>query len=194
MEVEFGLDAGRVEGNGGLGDGVDGFNGPFLTSLEGRASENRPPENGQLSDAGHVAESGKGDDESPPADQPSAAPATCNEGVFDEEKAQEVFEAWMLSQPYYARRMLAVMLTEMFRRRYELGQIAASQEAAVITGWSYQTVRRFRREFFNNNGELDMVKGHSDKLRATPKVVMGTTKRNGMTKERVVTHRKPRKK
>ena len=115
-------------------------------------------------------------------------------GLFDEDNAQEVFVAWMRSQPYYARRMLAVLLTEMFRRRYELGLVAAAQEAAVITGWSFQTVRRFRKEFFDNKGELKMGKGWSGKLKAAPKRI--SMKNGAITKEpsKVKGQRKPRKK
>ena len=136
--------------------------------------------------------------------QPETAPASLDiteavdgssaiENGFNEDQAQEIFEAWMLSQPYYARRMLAVLLAEMFRRRYELGQVAAAQEAAVITGWSDQTVRRFRKDFFASRGELNMGKGASNKLRAAPKRVKRI---KGVTNKqpKVIGHRKPRKK
>lgn len=128
----------------------------------------------------------------PPADN-SEQVGLSSETVFNEDMAQEIFETWMLSQPYYARRMLAVLLAEMFRRRYELGQGAAAQEAAVITGWSDQTVRKFRKEFFANRGELKSGRGTSSKLKAAPKKI---TKKSGGAKEKpmVIGHRKPRKK
>ncbi len=129
----------------------------------------------------------------PPEIGSNEGAVTAKESFFGEEQAQEVFEVWMLSQPYYARRMLAVLLAEMFRRRYELGQVAASQEAAIITGWSDQTVRRFRKEFYANNGELKVGRGNSNKLKVAPKKIKTTSR---MTKEhsKVKGHRKPRKK
>ena len=74
--------------------------------------------------------------------------------TFDDERAQDVFDQFILSLPLDHRRMLAVLLAESFRTRQGMGVLDASREAGSIVGYSEKTVRKLRKEFYENEGVL----------------------------------------
>lgn len=76
------------------------------------------------------------------------------EGEFDDDKAQSIFDDFMVALPLYYRRMLAVVLMESFRKRQQMNIKEAAQETGSIVGWNEKTVRKYRKDFFDNKGEL----------------------------------------
>ena len=68
--------------------------------------------------------------------------------------AQSVFDDWMVSLPALQRKTLAVLLMESFKNRQNMGVMGAAQEAASITGFNEKTVRLYRKEFFESNGQF----------------------------------------
>lgn len=77
------------------------------------------------------------------------------EDDFDDDKAQEIFDDFILALPLDDRRLLAVVLMESFRKRQKMQVVDAAREAASIVGYSDRTVRKLRKQFFDNKGELD---------------------------------------
>ena len=59
---------------------------------------------------------------------------------FDSEKAQGIFDDWVISLPLQDRKMLSVMLMEMLQKRTALKSTAAVLEAAWITGFNEKTI------------------------------------------------------
>ena len=73
----------------------------------------------------------------------------------DEEfSPQEVFDDWMVSLRHDQRQMLSVILMEHFRNRLNFSAKAAATEAGSIIGYNEKTVRRYRKDFFENEGEF----------------------------------------
>ena len=60
----------------------------------------------------------------------------------------------MVSLPALQRKTLAVLLMESFKKRQNMGVMDAAQEAASITGFNEKTVRLYRKEFFEGNGQF----------------------------------------
>ena len=75
--------------------------------------------------------------------------------TFDGDAAQEVFDDVILCLPLDDRRMLAVLLTESFKTRQKMGVVDAAREAGSIVGYSDQTVRDLRKQYWDNEGMLD---------------------------------------
>ena len=51
--------------------------------------------------------------------------------------------------------MLAMLLTESFKTRQKMGVVDAAREAGSIVGYSDQTVRDLRKQYWDNEGILD---------------------------------------
>ena len=77
---------------------------------------------------------------------------------FTEEKAQEIFDDFIVALPRDTRRMMAVLLMESFKKRQKMQVVDAAREAGSITGYNERTVRKYRDEFFSNKGELEESK------------------------------------
>lgn len=73
---------------------------------------------------------------------------------FDNNMAQDIFDDWVVSLPLTERKMLAVMLMETVQKRFNIKSTAAALEAAWITGFNEKTVRKYRKEFFENRGKF----------------------------------------
>ena len=73
---------------------------------------------------------------------------------FDDERAQEICDEWMVSLRLDQRRVLAVILMESFKNRQGMKVKDAAQEAGFIVGFNEKTVRKYRNDFFNNKGYL----------------------------------------
>lgn len=80
------------------------------------------------------------------------ASSSDGESDFDREKAQGVFDDWMISLPAAQRKMLSVVLADLLSSRFKLKSTAAAFEAAWITGYNEKTVRRYSKEFYENKG------------------------------------------
>ena len=76
------------------------------------------------------------------------------EAQFDDERAQEIFDEWMVSLRLDQHRMLAVILMESFKNRQGMKVKDSAQEAGSIVGFNEKTVRKYRNDFFNNKGYL----------------------------------------
>ena len=77
------------------------------------------------------------------------------DSTFDDERAQDLFDDFVLSLPIDDRRMLAVLLMESFRTRQKVRVVDAAREAGSIVGYSDRTIRALRKQFFDNKGELN---------------------------------------
>ena len=80
--------------------------------------------------------------------------SSSSESDFNDEKAQSVFDNWMVSLPALNRKTLAVLLMELFRNRQKMNVMDAAKEAASITGYNEKTVRQYRKEFFTQKGKF----------------------------------------
>ena len=75
-----------------------------------------------------------------------------NDTSTDEEfSPQELFDDWMVSLRLDQRKMLSVIAMEHFKSRMHLNVKDAATEAGCIIG---KTVRRYRNEFFQNEGHF----------------------------------------
>ena len=74
--------------------------------------------------------------------------------TFNDECAQEILNDFILGLATDDRCMLAVLLAESFRTRQNMGVVDAAREAGSIVGYSDKTVRKLRKEFFENKGVL----------------------------------------
>ena len=72
--------------------------------------------------------------------------------------AQEIFDNIIVALSRDTRRLLAVILNESFKKRQKMQIMDAAREAGSITGYSECTVRKYRKEFFSNKGELEEMK------------------------------------
>ena len=59
---------------------------------------------------------------------------------FDQLKAQELFDEWMVTLRLEQRRMLGVILMESFKQRQGMNVKDAAQEAGSIVGFNEKTV------------------------------------------------------
>ena len=73
---------------------------------------------------------------------------------FGDEEAQDTFDDFVLSLPLIQRKTLAVLLMQTFQVRQKMPIADAAQEAASISGFNERTVRRYRKEFFENKGRF----------------------------------------
>ena len=58
--------------------------------------------------------------------------SSCGEDISDSEKAQGIFDDWVISLPLQSHKMLAAMLMETLQKRTNIKSIAAALEAAWI--------------------------------------------------------------
>lgn len=58
--------------------------------------------------------------------------STESDSDFDDEKAQGIFDDWVVSLPALQRKTLAVLLMQSFRTRQQMNVMDAAQEAASI--------------------------------------------------------------
>ena len=76
------------------------------------------------------------------------------ESDFDDEKAQNMFNDWVVSLCAYDRKMLAVALLHTFRTRQGMLVMDAAKEAASFTGFNEKTVRTYSKQFTECRGSL----------------------------------------
>ena len=74
--------------------------------------------------------------------------------TFDDDRAQDVFDEFILRLPLDHRRMLAVLLAESFRTRQWMGIVDAAREAGSVVGYSDKTVRKLRKQLYESKGVL----------------------------------------
>ena len=74
-----------------------------------------------------------------------------SEEEFD---AQEALDEWILTLRLEQRKMLAVTLMESFKTRQKMNVKEAATEAGSIVGFSEKTIRKYRNDFFSNQGSL----------------------------------------
>ena len=94
------------------------------------------------------------DEPQPSEDERESSESESDGETFDDDRAQSVFDDWMVSLRLDDRRMLAVILMESFKRRQDMNVKDAAQEAGSIVGFNEKTVRRYRNDFFANKGRL----------------------------------------
>ena len=68
---------------------------------------------------------------------------------FDDERAQRVFDDWMISLSALNRKMLSVLLFQSFRGRQKMSVHDAALETASITGFN----ENYRKEFYTHKGK-----------------------------------------
>ena len=73
---------------------------------------------------------------------------------FDDEKAQNLFDDWVVNLPALDRKMLAVSLSQSFIKRQQMKLTDAVREAASFVGLNEKTVRKYRNDFFTNQGQF----------------------------------------
>lgn len=76
-------------------------------------------------------------------------------GEFTDQQVQKTFNNFMSAIPINDHRMLAVLCMENFRKWQSMQVVDAAREAAFIVDYSDQTVRKARKEFFENRVELE---------------------------------------
>ena len=80
--------------------------------------------------------------------------SSTDEESFDDEKAQQCFDDWVVSLQSHDRKMLAVALTQSFISRQKFKKTDAVMEAASFIGCNKKTVRIHHKEFFTNKGNF----------------------------------------
>ena len=78
-----------------------------------------------------------------------------DESEFDDNKAQDIFDDWMISLSTIQRKTLSVLLVHALRVRQEMNIGDAAQETASITGFNKKTVRMYHKE---NKGKFKEIK------------------------------------
>ena len=81
-----------------------------------------------------------------------------DESDFSDDKAQDIFDDWIVSLTLADRKMLSVLLFDSFRERQKMSVKEAAQESASIAGFNEKTVRRYRKEFYENKGKFKETK------------------------------------
>ena len=71
------------------------------------------------------------------------------------ETAQDYVDDWVSAFPLQQRKELAVALFLTYGRRQQMGVLDAAQEAASVTGFSDRTVRRYWKEWSENEGSFE---------------------------------------
>ena len=66
----------------------------------------------------------------------------------DEFAPQDMFDEWMVLLRLDQRKMLAVILMETFKNRWQLNAKDAATEAGSVVGFNEKTVRNYRNDFF----------------------------------------------
>ena len=74
--------------------------------------------------------------------------SSSSESDFDDEKAQDVFDDWMV------RKLLSVALLQAFKTRQGILLMDAAKESASFTGFNEKTVRHYRKQFFDGKGSF----------------------------------------
>ena len=77
---------------------------------------------------------------------------------FDNEKAQNMFDDWMVSLRSYNRKLLSVALLQAFKTRQGMLVMDVAKESALFTGFNEKTVRRYRKQFFDGKGRFENTK------------------------------------
>ena len=77
---------------------------------------------------------------------------------FTDERAQETFDNFMVSLSSVQRMTLSVLLMHNFQQRHKMKVTDAAQEAGSITVFNERTVRKFRKEYFDNKGKFPETK------------------------------------
>ena len=85
--------------------------------------------------------------------------SSCDENVeFNDERAQEVLDEFMVSLPSVQRKTLGVLLMHSFQRRQKMNVRDSAVEAGSIIGYNEKTVRKHSKEFFENHGKFPETK------------------------------------
>ena len=71
-----------------------------------------------------------------------SSPSSDDNDAFDEEKAQNCFDDWIVSLPALDRKMLAVSLSQTFITRQKMKLTDAAREAASFVGVNEKTVSK----------------------------------------------------
>ena len=65
-----------------------------------------------------------------------------------------MFDEWMVSLRLDQRKMLAVILMETFKNRWQLNAKDAATEAGSVVGFNEKMVRNYTNDFFANEGQF----------------------------------------
>jgi hypothetical protein len=60
------------------------------------------------------------------------------ESDFDDEKAQRIFDEWVVSLPLNSHKMFSVMLMETPQKHFKIGSTAAALKTAWMTGFKQE--------------------------------------------------------
>ena len=87
---------------------------------------------------------------------------------FDNDKAQQYFDDWMVSLSIPERKMLGVLLYQSFRTRQKMSVKDAATEAGSIVGFNEKTVRMHRKDFYENKGKFkESTRGKYDRKKTS---------------------------
>ena len=84
--------------------------------------------------------------------------SSSSESDFDDEKAQDMFDDWMVSLRSYNRKLLSVALLQAFKTGQGMLVMDAAKESASFTGFKEKTVRRCKKQFFDGKGRFENTK------------------------------------
>ena len=73
---------------------------------------------------------------------------------------QEFYKEWIRCQSKYTIKIMALILMDTFRTRFGLTDVAAATEAGLVVGYNERSIRDWRKEFYDNEGEFhESLKG-----------------------------------
>lgn len=77
---------------------------------------------------------------------------------FTLDDAQQVYRDWISEQPKETVKTLSVMMMDTFMNRFGLTVVAAASECGLIFGPNEKTIRRWRNDFYGNQGDFTASK------------------------------------
>ena len=79
-----------------------------------------------------------------------------DESIDDEKfEPENFYKEWIGCQNKYTIKIIALILMDTFRTRFGLTDVAAASEAGLVVGYSEKSIRTWRNEFYENDGEFD---------------------------------------
>ena len=73
---------------------------------------------------------------------------------------EEFYKEWIRCQSKYTIKIMALILMDTFKTRFGLTDVAAATEAGLVVGYKERSIRDWRKEFYDNEGEFhESLKG-----------------------------------
>ena len=73
---------------------------------------------------------------------------------------EEFYKEWIRCQSKYTIKIMALILMDTFKTHFGLTDVAAATEAGLVVGYNERSIRDWRKQFCDNEGEFhESLKG-----------------------------------